>query len=55
MVRASAAGVCASRCVVAISLAVGSGSVRHGERLKCVKVKVEFFWKRFADFGQLEL
>jgi hypothetical protein len=31
VVRASAAGVCASRRVVAVSLAVGSGSVGHGE------------------------
>jgi hypothetical protein len=38
MIRASAAGVCASRCVVGVSLTVGSGSVRHGESFKKVKV-----------------
>jgi hypothetical protein len=39
VVRASAAGVCASRRVIAVSLAIGSGSVRHGERVIWVKGK----------------
>jgi hypothetical protein len=45
VVRASTAGVCASRRVVVVSLAVGSGSVRHGERLEWVKGKSILFWQ----------